>query len=137
MNRFWSAYPLPWRWIVLAGLGLTGCGGASQDVAPVSGAVTLDGAPLPTASVTFQPKDGGRPSFGVTNSQGRYVLEYSMNELGAKVGASTVRISTQSAGDDSGGKASKELVPQRYFKEPLEVQVESKSNTIDIVLTSK
>jgi hypothetical protein len=121
----------------LIGLALSGCGNANLSVAPVSGIVTLDGVPLKSASVTFQPKEGGRPSFGVTNDQGRYVLEYSLKELGAKVGPCTVRITTESHGDGSGAKSSKELVPKRYFKEPIEVQVESKSNTIDIALTSK
>lgn len=122
---------------MLTGLGLSGCSAANRDVAPVSGTVTLDGAPLKTASITFQPKDGGRPSFGVTNDQGRYVLEYSLEELGAKVGTCIVRITTENRSDDSGAKPSKELVPQRYFKAPIEVQVESKSNTIDIALSSK
>jgi hypothetical protein len=123
--------------LLLAGLGLPGCGNANLNVAPVSGTVTLDGIPLKSASVTFQPKDGGRPSFGVTNEQGRYVLEYSLEELGAKVGTCTVRISTESRDSDSGAKPTKELVPRRYFTEPLEVQVESKSNSINIALTSK
>jgi hypothetical protein len=122
--------------VMLTALALSGCGNANMNVAPVSGTVTLDGAPLKAASVTFQPKDGGRPSFGVTNEQGRYVLEYSLNELGAKVGACTVRISTENRDDDAGAKA-KELVPKRYRTAPIEVQVESKSNTIDIALTSK
>jgi len=142
MHRFLSAYLLNvgrglGYSIVLTGLGLSGCGDANMNVAPVSGTVTLDGAPLQSASVTFQPQEGGRPSFGVTNEQGRYVLEYSLTELGAKVGACTVRISTESRDDGSGVKSSKELVPKRYFKEPIEVKVESKSNTIDITLTSK
>ena len=122
---------------MLAYLGLAGCGQRNLEVAPVSGTVTLDGAPLKAASVTFQPKAGGRPSFGVTNDQGRYVLEYSMSELGARVGTCTVRITTQKGADDSGGKATKELVPRRYLNEPIEVQVETKANDIDIALTSK
>jgi hypothetical protein len=126
------------RWVAaVACLLLAGCGDANLSVAPVSGTVTLDGAPLASASVMFQPKDGGRPSFGITNEQGRYVLEYSMNELGAKVGACTVRVTTQRSADDTGSKAAKELVPKRYFQEPIEVQVESKSNVIDIPLTTK
>lgn len=108
-----------------------------MNVAPVSGTVTLDGAPVKHASVTFLPKDGGRPSFGVTNDQGRYVLEYSLEEVGAEVGLCTVRITTESRDDGSGGKSSKELVPRRYRTTPIEVRVESKSNTIDIALTSK
>jgi hypothetical protein len=123
--------------LLLNGLVLAGCGKAKVDVAPVSGTVTLDGTPVKSASVTFQPKEGGRPSFGVTNDQGRYVLEYSLNELGAKVGVCTVRITTANRGDDAGAKAAKELVPKRYFREPVEVQVEPKRNTIDIKLTSK
>src|SRR5262245_55214317 len=91
------------RWIFLlaAGLGLGGCGDANMKVAPVSGMVTLDGAPLRSASVTFQPKDGGRPSFGVTNDQGRYTLEYSLETLGAQVGTCSVRITTGRPSDDS------------------------------------
>src|SRR5688572_20904611 len=123
--------------IGLAALLLPGCGNAMRDVAPVSGTVTLDGIPLKSASVTFQPKEGGRPSYGVTNEQGRYVLEYSMNELGAKVGTCSVRITTQRGADDSGAKATKELVPKRYFQTPIEVEVESKSNVIDLALTTK
>src|SRR5262245_38496945 len=124
-------------WLLIAGIALCGCGKAIMNVAPVTGTVTLDGAPLKAASVSFQPKDGGRPSFGVTNEQGKYVLEYSLNELGAKVGACTVRITTLAASDDGSTKHAKELVPKRYFREPIEVQVEPKKNVIDIALTSK
>ena len=123
--------------LLMAALPLAGCGKSNMTVAPVSGLVTLDGAPLKSASVTFQPKDGGRPSFGVTNDQGRYILEYSVSELGAKVGPCTVRITTENRGDDSGAKPTKELVPKRYKTAPIEVEVKSKSNTIDIPLTSK
>lgn len=121
--------------LLLVLLALSGCGRSNLSVAPVSGTVTLDGAPLPAASVTFLPKEGGRPSFGVTNAQGRYILEYSLKELGAKVGPCTVRITTASRSDD--GKTTQEQVPKRYLTTPPEVQVESKSNTIDFALTSK
>jgi hypothetical protein len=136
MRHFKGIGRLP-QCLALAAIMLAGCGKSNMAVAPVSGKVTLDGAPLKSASVTFQPKDGGRPSFGVTNEHGRYVLEYSLNELGAKVGLCTVRITTESRSDDSGTKPSKELVPKRYKTTPIEVQVESKSNTIDIKLASK
>jgi len=125
------------HWLLLATLAISGCGKSNLSVAPVSGTVTLDGAPLAAASVMFQPKDGGRPSFGVTNGSGRFVLEYSMKELGAKVGTCTVNVSTANSSDDSGAKPTKELVPKRYKTNPIEVQVEPKSNTINIALTSK
>jgi hypothetical protein len=123
--------------LLVAWLWVPGCDHGKTGVAPVSGTVTLDDAPHKAASVTFLPKDGGRPSFGVTDEQGQYVLEYSLEEAGAEVGACVVKISTASQDDGSGGKASKELVPKRYRTTPIEVQVEPKSNTIDIALTSK
>lgn len=115
---------------------VAGC--RDMKVAPVSGTVTLDGAPLSRASVKFEPKAGGRPSFGVTNEQGKYVLEYSMEEVGAEVGTCEVRVTTAARADDAGNPAVKEKVPAKYFKDSkIEVEVEKKSNTINIELTSK
>jgi len=121
--------------LFLASLLLIGCQKTGTGISPVSGVVTLDGTPLTHASVTFQPTGGGRPSFGVTNDRGLYVLEYSMKELGAKVGTCTVKITTQNRGDD--GKLTKEQVPKRYDTKPIEVEVKSKPNTIDIALSTK
>jgi len=112
-------------------------------VAPVSGTVTLDGQPLPKASVLFQPDKGGRPSFGVTNEEGGYTLAYSMNQSGAEVGPCTVKITTRLQAEDSTGEykdnapRAAEKVPARYAKEPVKVTVEPRSNTLNIELTSK
>ena len=112
----------------------SGCGGNSE-IASVSGTITLDGTPLAQASVTFQP-DKGRPSHGGTDDKGFYTLTYSMQEKGAVIGPSTVRIST--ATEDADGKRRRESVPKRYFGEGgVKVQVENKNNKIDIALTSK
>lgn len=56
---------------------LTGCskGGSSLNTVPVKGRVTLDGAPLPGATVTFSPKTPeGRTAAGMTNENGEFVL---------------------------------------------------------------
>jgi hypothetical protein len=82
-------------------------------VAPVSGKVTLDGAPLERASVVFQPDAGGRPSFGVTDENGYYRLGYSMNEEGAEVGTCTVKVSTALESGDYGSKRATEKVPEK------------------------
>jgi hypothetical protein len=121
---------------LLFALLLAGCTKANKEISPVSGTVTLDGNPLAHASVTFQPKNGGRPSYGVTNDRGHYVLEYSLKELGAKIGPCTVKVTTLSRTDD-GKLHSKEHVPKRYDTKPIEVEVKSKPNTIDIPLTTK
>lgn len=67
-----------WMWLVTVGvLVLVGCprGGSGVSTAPVKGRVTLDGAPLPGATVTFSPKSPeGRTAAGMTNENGEFVL---------------------------------------------------------------
>ena len=112
---------------------VSGCG--YTDVAPVTGTVTLDGAPLIGASITFQP-DNGRPSYGGTDQYGNYKLFYSMEQNGAVIGPCTVTIST--ATEDDSGKRRKEMIPKKYFdKEKIKVSVEAKANRIDLKLTTK
>jgi hypothetical protein len=117
---------------------LAGCGGEMK-VAPVSGVVTLDGRPLDRASVVFKPEAGGRPSFGVTDEQGRFILAYSMNEDGAEVGPATVMISTklQAEGAAENAPRAAERVPVKYAKKPLRVTVEAKKNEVELGLTTK
>ena len=81
-----------------AGLLLAGCEGA-DGIAPVSGVVTLNGAPLPDALVRFQPQPTGSPSSAITDSSGRFTLKYTRDANGAQVGEHLVAISTYSPGD--------------------------------------
>ncbi len=57
---------------------LAGCGGDGLQLVQVNGTVTLDGQPLVGAAVIFHP-DGGRPSVGETDSEGRYSLKYTVD----------------------------------------------------------
>ena len=65
-------------WLLLgAAVFLAGCpkGGSSLGTVPVRGRVTLDGAPLPGATVTFSPKSPeGRTAAGMTNENGEFIL---------------------------------------------------------------
>jgi hypothetical protein len=70
---------------------LTGCGGPSAAVAPVSGRVTLDGQPLSFAIVTFQP-EGKSSATGGTDKNGNYELMYKRGVMGSLIGASRVTI---------------------------------------------
>lgn len=127
---------VPIAWLLLAGCG------SEMKVAPVTGTVMLDGKPLVRASVTFQPKAGGRPSFGVTDASGQYALTYSMHEQGAEVGECSVKVTTriqaENTEDDSGaeGRLAPERVPARYAANPVVVDVKPQNNTIDISLTT-
>ena len=128
--------------LVTVSLMLSGCGG-NPKVATVSGVVTLDGEPIDRASVLFQPQEGGRPSFAVTDEQGRYKLSYSRSQNGATIGSCVVKITKLSDSDEeSGGSAGKAAptsvkIPDRYRKEPLTVTVLPQHNTIDLELTTE
>jgi hypothetical protein len=79
--------------LVLLPLLVIGCGQSGAEVAPVSGRVTLDGRPLASADVAFQPDGAQRASSGRTNADGRYQLMFKRGQPGALVGEHTVRIS--------------------------------------------
>ncbi len=121
------------RWDVallcgVAGILSCGCSGDGTKLGAVSGIVTLDGQPLENASVSFHPSKG-RGSFGTTDAEGRYVLEYHKGRKGATAGHHKVTITTKvwtqpsrsvdyevSARDKKkeAGKPRSELLPAKY-----------------------
>jgi hypothetical protein len=77
----------------------SGCSG-EYAIAPVAGQVTLNGAPLAGAAVTFQPVSKGTAesvavgSYGHTDADGRFALRLVSNDHpGAMVGTHAVTIS--------------------------------------------
>lgn len=65
---------------------------------------------LPAATVEFTPVEGS-PSYGLTDSGGRYELAYLPGKPGAALGEHTVRITTYDWVTHSNG--SKEEIPER------------------------
>lgn len=113
---------------------MIGC--AEGDMGQVSGTVTLNGQPLPDADVTFTPVEGGRPSFGTTDSNGKYDLLHTKSQKGAIVGTHTVTITTYEESDDQVTR--EEKVPTKYNLETeLKETVKAGSQTIDFELDSK
>jgi hypothetical protein len=101
-------------WLMLLAALLSGCGGSKAEVAPVSGRVTLDGAPLAGARIRFQPEaSGGSPSYGAADSDGQYVLGYKRGQPGALIGWHTVSIE-RGGHDDSANKSKPKALPARY-----------------------
>lgn len=119
-----------------------GCSGATDDtpeLGTVSGTVKLDGNPVPQATVTFSPEEGGRPSSGPTDDQGFYELQYSLNNPGAVPGKHQVRISTATTVTNEAGEDVEvpESIPAKYnTKTELVEEVKPTSQTIDFDLTS-
>src|SRR5689334_23374660 len=83
---------MPQLWLTLLICLAAGCGQSGPDVAPVKGRVTLDGRPLATVDIVFQPKDGKPPATSRTDEDGHYELLYKRGLVGAPVGQHTVRI---------------------------------------------
>jgi hypothetical protein len=70
---------------------IAGCGRGGPEIVPIEGTVTRNGNPVPNIRIYFQPT-GGRPSWGDSDAQGRFVLDYDYDYDGAKVGTHKVWI---------------------------------------------
>lgn len=130
---------LPNGLIFAALLALAGCSGGDDggikppELGNVRGNVTMDGSPLAGAIVEFAPATA-RPSFGTTDANGDYTLDYDQTRKGAAVGEHTVRIITR---QETAASGADEQVPARYNeKSELKATVESGENTFDWELTA-
>jgi hypothetical protein len=121
--------------IVLAVFPFAGCSGRPKNVArSVTGKVTVAGQPLAGARVIFTPKEGGSPSMGKTDDQGKYKLSWSRGIDGAQIGEHTVTISTLVEGPPSANPPKPEVpekVPLKYRENPPTAEVKRGSNVIN------
>jgi hypothetical protein len=115
------------RLIVCVGLFVVaalGCDSGPR-LASVSGKVTLDGKPLPKATVTFVPigkvnEASGKTAGGVTDAEGHYELTYSDGRPGCVVAKCRIHITTATVEnpDDRDGaqflKKVRDKVPAKY-----------------------
>jgi hypothetical protein len=116
---------------------IAGCGDAK--LGQVSGTVTLDGEPLPRATVEFQPTTGS-PSYGITDDSGRYRLIYLRNKPGALIGEHIVRVTTYDwvTNPDESKTEIPERVPRAYNEaSTLAFTVKRGSQTFDLILSSE
>lgn len=118
----------------------------------VTGVVTLDGTPVPNATVVFTPTDvtPRSPSYGKTDAEGRYTLAFSRERHGAMQAVHTVQIETEKISKSeltelqevaaSGGPPVPKFVPipKKYRHEgAISASVTKGSNEINFELTSK
>lgn len=117
---------------------LGGCGG-DPNIGDVSGKITLNGAPLEGAFVTFSPtrtEGVGSTTYGKTDSDGAYRMVVSETKDGAYIGENLVRVKTGDFKADGSGVI-EEVVPAIYNSESkLLVEVKSGNNTFDFELES-
>ena len=108
----------------------------------VSGVVTLDGNPLPNATVLFESPDG-QFSYGVTDEQGRYQMSYDSVTGGVTPGEKIIRVRTKpmtEAEDDFNeedeeptSSQKKETLPEKFnTKSTLKITVPSPEYDIEL-----
>lgn len=119
----------------------SGCGGSTHvpELGEVSGIVTLDEKPLANATVTFAPAKG-RPSIGMTDTDGRFTLSFLGGHPGAILGTHKVLISTEQYVEKEDGTTDyvKESIPRRYNqKSELTADVRDSPNEFTFELSSR
>ena len=117
---------------VLLVMSFDGCGKTGSDLAPVTGRITLDGKPLASADILFQPDGSKPPASGRTNADGRYELAYKRGVMGGVVGPNTVQITIS-----SDVVANPPNIPSRYNNESeLKKEVKPGPNEFNFDLTT-
>ena len=139
--NFASSRAFPCGLVAFFALAVAGCGGA-DGLGQVSGIVTLDGELLPNATVEFSSLGQGSVSYGKTDENGHYKMEFTLSSTGASLGENAVKIYTFDVGPPPPGSDQmfstyQELVPDKYNKNSDLVRtVESGNNEINFELDS-
>ncbi|NLX96215.1 MAG: carboxypeptidase regulatory-like domain-containing protein [Rhodopirellula sp.] len=128
--------------VLLAVMAITGCLGCGPsadvpDLGQVQGTVTLDGAPLPGASIRFEPKGEGAMATGLTDASGKYEMWYTSDVKGAALGAHIVRIETPPNPDPATGAEPVHLPAKYNMDSTLSADVKAGENKIDFELTGQ
>jgi hypothetical protein len=129
--------------VVAAGCGQSDFGNVRQPTFPVQGKVTLDGKPLPGATIVFKPLDPARFKWretpqAKTDQDGQFTVFTYASDDGAPAGEYRVGIAVLGGGDDEGGDqvrrdASAAKLPASYADAAtsgLTTNVEAKPNTL-------
>lgn len=135
LRTAWNRLLLPGAFVCCLSL-VAGCNPPPKglpDLAPVSGVVTLGGAPVANATVVFTSEQGDQVAFGPTDDSGNYSLTYSGRYKGAAIGANRVMIKTNTDGPPAPNW--KDPIPAKYnVKSELKADVQKGPNTIDFKL---
>jgi hypothetical protein len=99
---------------------LVGCGGSGGPELPVSGIVTLDGNPVPDATVRFYPDQGTDPTssgYAVTGSDGKFVITSGQGKKGLVAGKYKVTVSKGKVQTGESEEGAGAVIPEVEFKD--------------------
>jgi hypothetical protein len=125
---------------------IVGCTRGGPEIVPIEGVVTHNGEPVPSVRIYFVPTDG-RPSWAVSDAQGRFSLDYDPDHRGAKVGTHKVWLIDEARNVDptlamSGSAGPKKRSPElaaaiaKYSqdKSTLEIEVKKTDRNFELKL---
>jgi hypothetical protein len=142
-----SDRPEAWgRGAALVGLLLAVCAaGCSRHPAKLSGAVTLDGAPLPTGVISLSPARSGPSAYGEITPDGRFELKTG-SEKGLEPGEYVVTVAANAPGSSEPDPETGApppirplITPHKYADvstSPLRITVKPGSQKLEIELSS-
>ncbi len=123
-----------------------GCGDPDGLVS-LHGVVTVDGRPAPEGiSLEFSPVGKGSPSYGTTDSEGKFEAAFTHRRKGILPGEHVVKLVPGGPAADAGrmpepGEKPKESIlsqfPREYYQEIIRITVKKGGQTIDIPLETK
>jgi len=116
------------------GFALAGCGkGDYPEMARVTGTVAYKGKPVPNIMVNFMPTEG-RPSWGKTDSEGKYEMVYDADYKGVKMGHHKVYFTPAAFTIDGGAsKKSRKLIAEAVGLTPEELlEIRSKYGSEEV-----
>ena len=123
---------------------VVGCSGGSKSLgSSVTGAVTVNGSPAPAGlEISFQPVGDGAPSFGTTNSEGKYSLQMTPRLKGASPGENLVSVTMPVMEYAEGEEETAEETPSfkilKEFRDGThKVTVSKGQNTIDLEIAAE
>jgi hypothetical protein len=104
-------------WIACAIVAACGCSGPGVTFAPVEGALTRNGRPVPNAQVIFLADDTQGPrATGVTDDAGRFQLTADDGTVGAPVGRHRVCVIDATVTAERFGLVAKQHAPEAAAK---------------------
>jgi hypothetical protein len=140
-----STWPrCPWYRLTPVLIVWTVCGcNQGPAVVKVNGLVTYKGKPVPAVFLNFEPSEG-RPSWAVTDQDGRFVLSCFKDEDGALVGHHRVFITVDDEGREELARYREKLISPaelrailkkyRQNATPLRVEIVQKTQDLEIKL---
>lgn len=125
--------------LVIIACSVVGCGGPTNGRVAVTGVVSLDGQPLESGHVTFQPMGKGNTTAGPVK-EGRYKIPADKGPMPGKYRVIIESfVEEQTSSPEFDGPSSKQILPARYnLDSELEAQVaESGKNEFAFELKSE